>query len=164
MSETEMEWTAERCRADPTGAAAEIRRLTKAEAGTHMHFTPQALGDLHRIAETDPQGAEEVAKALIAMRDATQAWRDGKYATLDDAMEALTGTRPEVVVGFDDWEDNGDLDGEFVPSRSPVFTVRRDEHGHAAAIDRDGYTVLLLATGAQRNEDEVDGVVSWLNR
>lgn len=160
MSETEMEWSEARCRADPTGAAAEIRRLTEAKAGLHMHFTPHAMGSLQQIAENDPEGAEAVAKALIDMRDATQAWHDGKFASLEDAIEALTGVRPELV-NFE-FDDDSDMDGELIPS--PVFTIRRDAQGHAQAIQRDGYTVLLLATGAERNEQEIDGVVSWLNR
>jgi hypothetical protein len=44
-----------------------------------------------------------------------------------------------------------------------TYTIRRDIHGHAEAIERGGYTVLILATGAERNEREVEGVVAALN-
>lgn len=43
------------------------------------------------------------------------------------------------------------------------YRVRRDDQGYAAAIERDGYTVLILAAGAERNEQEVDAIVSALN-
>ncbi len=47
---------------------------------------------------------------------------------------------------------------------TPQYRVRRDDDGYAAAIERDGYTVLILATGAERNEQEVDALVAALNR
>lgn len=43
------------------------------------------------------------------------------------------------------------------------YHVRRGHHGHAAAIERDGYTVLILAAGAERNEKEIDRIVEYLN-
>ena len=43
------------------------------------------------------------------------------------------------------------------------YIVRRDEYGHAAAIERDGYTVLQLQSGTERNEQEVDRIVARLN-
>jgi len=43
------------------------------------------------------------------------------------------------------------------------YTVRRDEYGHAVAIERNGYTVLHLQPGTERNEQEVDGIVALLN-
>lgn len=43
------------------------------------------------------------------------------------------------------------------------YTIRRDEYGHAMAIERDGYTVLHLQPGTERNEQEVEGVVALLN-
>lgn len=42
--------------------------------------------------------------------------------------------------------------------------MRRDNHGYAQAIERDGYTVLILATGATRNEEEVEQIVRVMNR
>lgn len=43
------------------------------------------------------------------------------------------------------------------------YTIRRNIQGHAEAIERDGYTVLLLAVGAERNEQEVERIVEALN-
>lgn len=155
MSETHMEWDEVRCRADPSGAAAEIRRLTEASV-VRMH--PQAVADLERIAETDPEGAKEIGEALSAMREAAQAWRAGQFDSFEDAVEALTGQRPQPV--FDEDEENSDLD--FAVGQ-PHYTIRRNDQSHAEAIERDGHTVLLLATGAERNEQEVEDVVARLN-
>jgi len=44
------------------------------------------------------------------------------------------------------------------------YTIRRDVWGHAAAIERDGYTVLQLIAGTERNEQEVARIVDELNR
>jgi len=43
------------------------------------------------------------------------------------------------------------------------YTIRRDEYGHAVAIERNGYTVLHLQPGTERNEQEVEGIVALLN-
>src|SRR5581483_2386673 len=42
--------------------------------------------------------------------------------------------------------------------RTPAYTVRRNVQDHAEAIERDGYTVLILAAGAERNEQEVERI------
>ncbi len=47
------------------------------------------------------------------------------------------------------------------PNPGPYRIRCRD--GFAAAIERDGYTVLILAEGAERNEREVDAIVRALN-
>ena len=49
------------------------------------------------------------------------------------------------------------------PPTTLPYRVRRDEYG-SQAIERAGYTVLILATGAERNAEEVDALVSALNR
>lgn len=43
------------------------------------------------------------------------------------------------------------------------FWARYDEHGHVAAIEHDGHTILILATGAVRNTENVEAVVDALN-
>ncbi len=43
------------------------------------------------------------------------------------------------------------------------YTIRRDDSGYAAAIERDGYTVLQLQSGTARNEEEIENLVSVLN-
>jgi len=44
-----------------------------------------------------------------------------------------------------------------------MYTIRRDEYGHAMAIERDGYTVLHLQPGTERNEQKVENIVALLN-
>lgn len=44
-----------------------------------------------------------------------------------------------------------------------IYTIRRDEHGYAVAIEKDGYTVLQLQTGTERNEQNVQKVIDRLN-
>ena len=146
MSETQMEWSEARCRADPVGAAAEIRRLS---AMGNVVLTPMAQADLERILKEDPAAGQEIQAAFDAMREAKLAVSEGKYANFEDAMEAMTGERPqEVDLNLDDEE----------------FTVRRNTQGHAEAIECDGRTVLILAAGAERNEEEVENIVDRLNR
>jgi len=43
------------------------------------------------------------------------------------------------------------------------YAVRRDCHGHAEAIEFNGYTVLILASGAERNEAWIERIVERLN-
>jgi hypothetical protein len=50
----------------------------------------------------DPDLAEAMREFAACCRQAQQAVKDGRYATFDDAMEAITGNRPEPV----------DVDGE----------------------------------------------------
>lgn len=50
------------------------------------------------------------------------------------------------------------------PIQTTTYRVRRDNHGYAQAIERDGYTVLILSTGAARNEEEVEQIVRVMNR
>lgn len=52
---------------------------------------------------------------------------------------------------------------ERMMSNVNVYSVRRDEWGHAVAIERNGYTVLHLQPGTERNEREVQDIVDRLN-
>lgn len=45
-----------------------------------------------------------------------------------------------------------------------TYTLRYDEQGYATAIERDGYTVLHLQAGTERNEEEASSIVNRLNR
>jgi hypothetical protein len=45
-----------------------------------------------------------------------------------------------------------------------MFTLRRDEHGFACAIEQDDRTVLHLYAGSERNEEEAERLVCLLNR
>lgn len=60
-----------------------------------LEFAPGVLEEINR----DP-GLKKAAQEMFAnMRQAHQAWRDGRYPTFDDAMEAITGNRPTKIDG-----------------------------------------------------------------
>ena len=44
-----------------------------------------------------------------------------------------------------------------------TWSIRRDDHGFAAAIEEDGRTVLHLCVGTVRNEENIERVVEVLN-
>lgn len=54
--------------------------------------------------EADPGAAEELRDFLAKMRQAHHAVQTGQYASFDDAVEAITGVRPELI-GLDDLDD-----------------------------------------------------------
>lgn len=45
-----------------------------------------------------------------------------------------------------------------------MFTIERDDYGHAQAIKEEDRVVLWLATGAERNEVEIERIVALLNQ
>lgn len=45
-----------------------------------------------------------------------------------------------------------------------MFTVERNDQGHAQAIMEGNRVVLWLAAGAERNEEEVERIVDMLNQ
>jgi hypothetical protein len=47
--------------------------------------------------KADPDIAAAIGGLMEAMRQADHGVRSGKYASIDDALEAITGNRPEVV-------------------------------------------------------------------
>ena len=53
----------------------------------------------------------------------------------------------------------------LVSTRKPgtPYTIRRNRQGHAEAIERDGYTMVILDCGAERNEQEIERIVEILN-
>lgn len=61
--------------------------------------------------EEDPDLAEALRDFSAMMRQAMQGVADGKYKSMDDAVEAITGNRPRKVDLDDpdydpDWEDD----------------------------------------------------------
>lgn len=46
---------------------------------------------------TDPEAAEAVRDFVAMLRQADHSVKSGQYKTIDDALEALTGSRPELV-------------------------------------------------------------------
>lgn len=45
----------------------------------------------------DPALAEAMREIGAAFRQAHHAWQSGQYESFEDAMEAITGQRPELV-------------------------------------------------------------------
>jgi len=56
-------------------------------------YSPEVLEAI----EADPELAEVMRRFAADARQAMQFVKDGKYADFDDAMEALTGVRPQLV-------------------------------------------------------------------
>lgn len=44
-----------------------------------------------------------------------------------------------------------------------MYSLRKDEYGYADGIERDGYTVLHLRPGTERNQQEAVNIVEILN-
>jgi hypothetical protein len=45
-----------------------------------------------------------------------------------------------------------------------IYTIRRDEQGYAAAIERNGWTILQIYPGSIRNEENIEEIVWLLNK
>lgn len=67
------------------------------------------------------------------------------------------------------WQCDGLKYAKYIRQPEPVssgeicYTVRRDDSGYAAAIEKNGYTVLQLCVGTTRNEEEIEALISSLN-
>lgn len=62
-----------------------------------MIYAPGFLDDLAKMEAKDPKAAAAAREMLANIRQAHAAWLDGKYPSFPDAMEAITGQRPEPV-------------------------------------------------------------------
>lgn len=60
-------------------------------------FSPAAAAQLAQIATCDPAAGEKIKEMLANMRQAHQAVQEGRYASFEDALEAITGERPVPV-------------------------------------------------------------------
>lgn len=58
-------------------------------------FAPGLDEDLEKMEAEHPGAKKEMGELFALMRQAHQAWQAGQYKTFEDAMEALTGQRPE---------------------------------------------------------------------
>ena len=54
--------------------------------------------------EADPNMAAAIRDFSACMRQAFQAVKDGQHKSWEDAIEAITGTRPEVVDEIPDFD------------------------------------------------------------
>lgn len=62
-----------------------------------IQFSEEASEQIAKIVAGDPAAAGVVHELFANMRQAMQGVKDGKYANFADAMEAITGNRPEKV-------------------------------------------------------------------
>lgn len=53
----------------------------------------------------DPEAAEAIRDFVAILRQASYGVKTGQYKTMDDALEVLTGSRPEAVY-LDDVDDD----------------------------------------------------------
>lgn len=59
-----------------------------------IKFAPGVLESLNTMLADDQ---DEIRDLLAILRQAHAAWLAGRYASLDDAIEAITGSRPEKL-------------------------------------------------------------------
>ena len=55
--------------------------------------------------DSDPELAKAMKEFLANVHQANEAVKSGRYESFDDAMEAITGNRPELIE-LDDGEDD----------------------------------------------------------
>jgi hypothetical protein len=89
---------------------------------------------------------------------------------LDAALDGWFGDegwRQERESPIEEWRGSMTLAIEAalaaMPKTNGPFTAVRNPQGHVHAIWRGDRAVLLLATGAERNEENADAVVGMLN-
>lgn len=58
---------------------------------------PEAQAAIDKMMAQSPEAADDIRDILAVIRQAHQGWQSGKYPSFEDAMEALTGERPERV-------------------------------------------------------------------
>lgn len=63
---------------------------------------PEAQADLDKFVEEHPEAADDLRSTLAILRQAHQQWIAGKYPTFEDAVEQLTGQRPQRIDEIDD--------------------------------------------------------------
>lgn len=58
---------------------------------------PEAQKQLDAIIAEDPKAKAGFAELFACIRQAQQAWAEGRYPSFEDALEAITGNRPERI-------------------------------------------------------------------
>jgi len=74
-----------------------------------VRFTPEAQADFDRLAVEDPETAAVYRELFANMRQAAHAWKTGQYQSFEEAMEAISGKRPEPV-SWDEIESGDETD------------------------------------------------------
>lgn len=62
-----------------------------------VQFAPGALEAMEAMMAENPTVAGPLREMLANMRQAHIAWRQGRYPCFEDAMEAISGIRPERI-------------------------------------------------------------------
>jgi hypothetical protein len=74
-----------------------------------MEIHPEALVDLERLAQDDPEGAAAIREMLANMRQAVAGVNAGQYKSFEEGIEAITGQLPRKFSEYDE-EDEDDED------------------------------------------------------
>lgn len=62
-----------------------------------IRYAPGFQEQLNKIVADDPEAADVFRDFFAKMRQAHHAWQEGRYASFDDAIEAITGERPTPI-------------------------------------------------------------------
>lgn len=68
-----------------------------AERDDPMMFADGFLEQLAEMEAKDPEAAKAAREMLANIRQAHTAWLAGQYPSFEDAVEAITGQRPERI-------------------------------------------------------------------
>lgn len=77
--------------------------MTAAPDDLNVIIAPEAQAQIDALTAKDPGLADSIRETLANMHQAAQAVQDGRYATFEDAMEAISGSRPRRI-GEDEGE------------------------------------------------------------
>jgi hypothetical protein len=70
-----------------------------------IQFAPEAEAQIKALIAEHPKAEDEFKGFFAALRQAHQGVQTGRYKSFDDAMEAITGNRPERLDPDDDDDD-----------------------------------------------------------
>lgn len=60
------------------------------------------MPDVQAEMDSDPELAEAMRDMFATFRQAEADVKSGKYDTFEDAMEAITGSRPELIISAEE--------------------------------------------------------------
>lgn len=67
------------------------------EFNPQVLMTPEVQAEMDKAIAGDPELGKAITAFKEAAMNAMQGMKDGRYASFEDAMEAITGERPKVV-------------------------------------------------------------------